>query len=783
MLRLRPFKNTDAAHIVSWVGNEEEYVKWSAGNFGSYPITPQAIIDESNKFTGDEKVFFMTACEDEKPIGFLLYKYREEKYDVVHLGAIIVDSSLRGRGYGKSMVKLAQKYAFEILGVRKITLNVFDNNAPAYRTYLAAGFSETKNVRDYDFHSEKWVTKEMAVYSQEAVGSSENERVPEEHMVKEVINNNSFTYAFQPIINAVNGEVFGYEALMRAEYEGNPISPLQILGYATKHNRLYDIEKATLFNVLERYAKCLFEFKDKKLFVNSIPGFLLKLDDYEKIRERYGQYFKNIIVEVTENTEFSGNELDSLLKRSAEDGFGVAIDDYGTGYSNTASLLKYLPDCVKIDRLLITDINEDTKKQHFVKGLVEFAHGNGFKALAEGVETPAELKTVIDMGVDLIQGFYTARPSFEVIEAIDLDVQNEIVNANHKSQGNENRKILVVDKEKELPLMRVALEQYTAMLISEPEFTLVGNTKYCAEMSVKIKDGLKCRMTIRDVFLESYMQLPCIEIGKNAELTLVLEGENRLRKLGIHVPEGSSLRIEGDGNLGIRVQGIDSFAIGTFWDNYFGSFEWAGTGSLDILVEADQGVGIGGGRYTEGKGITLSSGTIRIEPACSSSVAIGCVNDTIPIRIDNCNLQLDIKSEKGIGIGNGGTLQNIRITNSKMNIICAGTCIAGIGSYDETNGSIVIKECELSMLANGQQLYLIGAKSGPVSIELNKSNVNVRGEGNEVMAVGTRDMMSLLKLDHSTCSIKLASGTPLAWGAKTENMLVIGGTQSLSINE
>lgn len=783
MLRLRPFKNTDASYIVSWVGNEEEYVKWSAGNFGSYPISDQSIIKVTDEFVADEKVFFMTACEEEKPVGFLLFKYRGESYDVIHLGAIIVDNSLRGQGYGKAMVKLAQKYAFDILGVRKITLNVFDNNPAAYRAYLAAGFSETKNVKEFDFHSEKWLTKEMAVYSPEAMENSENEKMPEEHMVKEVINQNRFTYAFQPIINAVNGEVYGYEALMRAEYEGNPISPLQILGYATKHNRLYDIEKATLFNVLERYEKCLFEFKDKKLFVNSIPGFLLKHEDYEVIKERYGQYFKNIIVEVTENTEFSGNELDSLLSRSAEDGFGVAIDDYGTGYSNTASLLKYLPDCVKIDRLLISDINEDAKKQHFVKGLVEFAHGNGFKALAEGVETPAELKTVIDMGVDLIQGFYTARPSFEILEAIDLDVQNEIVNANHKSQGNENRRILVVDKDKELPLMRVALEQYTAMLISEPEFTLVGNTKYCAEMSVKIKDGIKCRMTIRDVFLESFMQLPCIEIGKNSELTLVLEGENRLRKLGIHVPEGSSLRIEGEGNLGIRVQGIDSFAIGTFWDNYFGNFEWAGTGSLDILVEADQGIGIGGGRFTDGKGIELSSGTVRIEPACSSSVAIGCVNDTIPIKIDNCNLQLDIKSEKAIGIGNGGNLQNTRITNSKVNLICAGTCIAGIGSYEETNGLIVIKDTELSMLANGQQLYLVGSKSGPVSIELIKSNISVRGEGNEVMAVGTRDLMALLKLDHSTCAIKLGSGTPVAWGARPENMAVLGGTQSLSINE
>ena len=63
-------------------------------------------------------------------------------------------------------------------------------------------------------------------------------------------------------------------------------------------------------------------------------------------------------------------------------------------FANTTSLLRYTPNCVKIDRLLIQNLQEDPRKQHFVKNIIEFAHDNKFMALAEGVETAEELKVI-----------------------------------------------------------------------------------------------------------------------------------------------------------------------------------------------------------------------------------------------------------------------------------------------------------------------------------------------------------------------------------------------------
>lgn len=89
-----------------------------------------------------------------------------------------------------------------------------------------------------------------------------------------------------------------------------------------------------------------------------------------------------------------------------------------------------MPRYVKIDRVLINGIYENPQKQHFVKNIIEFAHDNNIITLAEGVENAKELKEAIKYGIDLIQGFYTAKPNRKVLTNIDVNIANEIVQFN-----------------------------------------------------------------------------------------------------------------------------------------------------------------------------------------------------------------------------------------------------------------------------------------------------------------------------------------------------------------
>ena len=99
-------------------------------------------------------------------------------------------------------------------------------------------------------------------------------------------------------------------------------------------------------------------------------------------------------------------------KRRAMGGQGaLALDDWGSGYSNSNSLLELSPDYIKVDITIICDIDTDADKQQLVKDIVEYAHGRGMKIVAEGIETEAELRKVIELGVDLLQGYFLAKPA------------------------------------------------------------------------------------------------------------------------------------------------------------------------------------------------------------------------------------------------------------------------------------------------------------------------------------------------------------------------------------
>lgn len=769
--------------MVSWITTEERFNEWSMGEFGSYPMDADTLNDFADRVYADKSFFQMIAAEDDKTVGYITLSYPQPDMSRLRLGSFILDPTCHGHGYGFAMVSLALGYAFNMLKASAVTILVDESNDFAVRSYKGMGFKETGHTGQIEVPGGTLGYVELEMIPEMLTASEpEDMGVAEDDMIMGIIAGNQFSYALQPIVDATSGEIFGYEALMRTDFGVN-IAPMAILDYASRKNQLYTIEKLTMNNVLEMYVSRLSSFGDRKIFINSIPGSTLNEEDYHDLLLQYGKYMPNVIIEITENTEFKDQELASLLERSTRDGYGLAIDDYGTGYSNTSSLLSYLPNYLKIDRLLISDIHEEPKKKHFVKSIIEFAKANGVKILAEGVENGSELKAVIELGVDYVQGYYTGRPSFDVIDSIDGDIKSEIIASSVKGTNQEVRRIYTVNGEAELPIMRLALEKYTGILIEQEEFTLVGNTGYSAEMSIKIKDGTKCRLTIRDVFVESTQQLPCIEIGKDSELTLILEGDNRMNKYGIQVPDRSKLIIEGDGNLQIRSQGVSSFAIGNHWNSEVGDITWNGTGSLDILVEADEGIGIGGGKFGKGRGIHILSGMVRIEPASGKAVAIGSVKGEPPIRISDCKIQLDIKIEKGVGIGSIEGTQNIVIRNTNLNILCAGSHIAAIGGIGNSGGRIDVVGSELAILANGQEMFLIGALSGNLDIRLNDSAVNLRGEGNNVLALGSKDMNSTIAAKTVICNIKLASGTPVVYGAKPENTAFSGGLQSISVNE
>lgn len=244
-------------------------------------------------------------------------------------------------------------------------------------------------------------------------------------LVKKVLDENLFVYHFQPIVSAKDGSIVAYEALMRAQIHP-VISPLDIIKYASHLERLYDVERATFFNILHLVDEKEKELSGKKIFINSIPGSQLSGEEAAVLKQKLTKHADSVVVELTEQTEADDKTLADMKSGYEKMGIETAVDDYGTGYSNIVNLLRYMPNYVKVDRMLLSGIQDNPQKQHFVKDIVIFAHENHFQVLAEGVETSAELETVIKLGVDLIQGYYTAKPNPDILGRIDSNIEEEI---------------------------------------------------------------------------------------------------------------------------------------------------------------------------------------------------------------------------------------------------------------------------------------------------------------------------------------------------------------------
>ena len=228
----------------------------------------------------------------------------------------------------------------------------------------------------------------------------------------QLISEERMYYYFQPIFSAQTGRVHAYEALMRSDLP-TLRSPATIMKLAREQGALYEIERLTFRKALEEFdnlrSKNLVD-RQALIFINSIASVCLRREDSEYMDQRWHELRRQMVIEITEEEEMNRQALES--KRHAPGFSGMfALDDYGSGYSNEGSLLELAPRFIKVDISIIRGIDSDPDKQQILRNVVRYAQPRSMQIIAEGVETAAEMRTVIDLGADLLQGYFLARPA------------------------------------------------------------------------------------------------------------------------------------------------------------------------------------------------------------------------------------------------------------------------------------------------------------------------------------------------------------------------------------
>lgn len=226
-----------------------------------------------------------------------------------------------------------------------------------------------------------------------------------------------FTMAFQPIVDIRAGRVWGYEALVRGP-EGQ--SAGFVLDQVTDENR-YGFDQAARVRAIELAGR-LFP-PGTKLSINFMPNAVYEpracIRASLQAADRVGFDRSRIMFEFTENERMSDvGHVQRIIDAYRQIGFTTALDDFGAGYAGLSLLAQFRTDLIKIDMELIRGIASAPAKQIIVAGILRIAEALGTVVLAEGVETEDEAMVLKAAGIDLLQGYYFAKPAIASVPAV-----------------------------------------------------------------------------------------------------------------------------------------------------------------------------------------------------------------------------------------------------------------------------------------------------------------------------------------------------------------------------
>ncbi len=619
---------------------------------------------------------------------------------------------------------------------------------------------------------------EPHIFSPDAYKRQENEYIKDDKLRK-ILDNNELQYNFQPIVSAKTGKIFAYEALMRTRKEVG-LAPTDVLELAARQDRLYEVEHYTFYNVIQIMNEHADAFEDRRLFLNSIPTVIIKEGEFDELMEKYKDVMKHLVIEITENGMQSEESCEIVHKYMQKSGCELALDDYGTGYSNATTLLNNSPHYLKLDHSIIMGIDTDSKKQHLVSNYIDFANNHNMMILAEGVETAEELQMVIQLGCHLIQGFYTGRPNKEIVDAIAKPIEDEILAINLKlAKLAVESKVYEASNYDNISLIALALDYYSDIHIKESAVRIVGDKNREVSIEISIADNTKTNVSIRDVNMRG-KKGPVINIGENSQLILNIEGDNLFSFEGIRVPKSSKLIVQGSGNLTVHVDHNNGIGIGNSNNannapDPYGNIIFEQEGKIRIETNSDTAIGIGGVFADEDSEIRLSSGTYEILASGSKSVGIGSMEGYTRLVLDRCKISIYASGADTVGIGSfGGWVDISSVADIELEV--SGSNATGIGCLYDREGSIALNEGVVSVTNHCMDGVGIGSKNGNLDIQLFGEEIFVFAEGSEVGGIGNyRGAGNVSVRNGAVIKVALMAALPIALGGLKGRLEITGG--------
>lgn len=254
------------------------------------------------------------------------------------------------------------------------------------------------------------------VFYDKVLEEKNNLRNTYEEVLRDAIANDGFVLFYQPQVSTSNGELLGFETLIRIENESMGIvPPNNFIPLAEELGLIGQVDAWVFEECCSQYAQWRGEgFNHIRLSIN-LSALQLRDDSvlikYLAILKRYDVDPADIQIEITENAliENEGVAL-TILEGFKAYGLTIALDDFGTGYSSLNCINLYPIDTIKIDRSFVKDALYNPKNKAVIQGIVLIANSLNLKTIAEGVETQEQYEFIKQLGCDEIQGYYFHKP-------------------------------------------------------------------------------------------------------------------------------------------------------------------------------------------------------------------------------------------------------------------------------------------------------------------------------------------------------------------------------------
>lgn len=226
--------------------------------------------------------------------------------------------------------------------------------------------------------------------------------------IKNGINNFGIIAYYQAIVDK-NYKIIKYEALVRMKDKDKILSPHYFLDVAKKTKYYHELTKTVIFTALNEFKN-----RDELISINICAEDISNKQTRDFIKKQLSRYRdpRRVILELVESEDIHNlPELQEFISYLKNLGVKIAIDDFGSGYSNFSYLIDLEPDYIKIDGSLIENINTDKRSYEVVNTIVKFAHGLNIKVIAEYIHSKEVLKVCEDLNVDEFQGYYFSKPA------------------------------------------------------------------------------------------------------------------------------------------------------------------------------------------------------------------------------------------------------------------------------------------------------------------------------------------------------------------------------------